>query len=110
MGRVIELMESDNGGIIKVTFGMFGVLIVKISKKLIMIDNEGNNPINKLRLLRHQKSLIILKLNDWVLEAYNDLNQNDSDQGSKEDTNVVNKMKRPQRKAAIVARSKLKDC
>ena len=75
-----------------------------------MIDNEGNNPIIKLRLLRHQKSLIIPKLNDWVLEAYNDLNQNDSDQSSKEDTNVVNEMKRPQSNAAIVAHSKLKDC
>ena len=110
MGRVIELMESDNGGIIKVTFAMFGVLIIKISKKLIMIDNEGNNPITKLRLLRHQKSLILLKLNDWVLEAYNDLNQNNSDQKLKEVTNVVNEMKRPQRNATIVAHSKLKDC
>ena len=111
MGRVIELMESDNGGIIKVTFGMFGDLIIKISKKLIMIDNKGNNPITKLRLLRHQKSLILPKSNNIrYLEAYNGLDQNYSDQRSKEVTNVVNEMKRPQRNAAIVARSKLKDC
>ena len=80
IGKITEIIKSEDGEIRKV--------ILKVN------NTNGIYPLTNIR----------------YLEAYNDLNQNDSDQTSKEDTNVVNKMKRPQRKAAIVARSKLKDC
>ena len=48
------------------------------------------------------------------LEACNDLNLKELNEGSNDDINldkvVENKIERPQRKAAIVARSKMKGC
>ena len=80
IGKIIEVIKSEDGEMRKV--------ILKIN------NTNGIYPVTNIRFL----------------EAYNDLNLNEKDQGSIEETNVVNKIERPQRKAAIVARSKLKDC
>ena len=81
---------------------------LRIGKIIELIKSEDGE-IRKVILKINNTNGIYPVTNLRYLEAYNDLNLN-NDKGAIEETNVVNKIERPQRKAAIVARSKLKDC
>ena len=99
------------------------LLIPKLNDWVLVKDNSRDLRIGKVtEVIKSEDGEIrkvILKINNTngiypvtnlrYLEAYNDLNLNNV-KGAIEETNVVNKIERPQRKAAIVARSKLKDC
>ena len=83
VGKVIEILKSDDGEV----------------RKVILNINKTNRiyPVTNIRFL----------------EACNDIDLNEINKGSDDDNlnkSVVNKIERPQRKAAIVARSKMKGC
>ena len=84
VGKIIEILKSDKGEIRKIS--------------LNINETNGIYPVTNKRFL----------------EACNDLNLNELNEVSNDDGNLnkgaENKIERPQRKAAIVARSKLKGC